>query len=104
MLAAIDNLSEIAAKQRVAILGDMKELGGQTETEHQRIISELTKHPNTKVYLVGESFKLTQNHDYQIFSVIEKLKIYLEENELKDSTILLKGSRSMKLETLLKLL
>jgi UDP-N-acetylmuramoyl-tripeptide--D-alanyl-D-alanine ligase len=104
MLAAIDNLSEIAAKQRVAILGYMKELGGQTETEHQRIISELTKHPNTKVYLVGESFKLTQNHDYQIFSVIEKLKIYLEENELKDSTILLKGSRSMKLETLLKLL
>ena len=105
MLAAIDNLSKMTSERLIAILGDMKELGNQSASEHQRIISTLTSsHPNIDVLLVGESFQKTTGHRYQAFKETEMLKKVLERKPIRKSTILLKGSRSMKLETLLELL
>jgi UDP-N-acetylmuramyl pentapeptide synthase len=55
------------------------------------------------VFLVGEEYRLTTS-PYPIFDRVEELYAYLEDNPLKNKYILLKGSRSTKMETLLDIL
>ncbi len=105
MLAALDNLSKMETKPRIAILGDMKELGDRTAQEHQQLVSKLIESNKiSRVYLVGTSFHNTTDHEYSVFLNTDKLEAHFQKNKLENSTILLKGSRSMKLETLLELL
>jgi hypothetical protein len=55
------------------------------------------------VYLVGEEYRLTTS-PYPIFDTVEDLRVYLEAHPLQGRSILLKGSRSTKMETLLDIL
>lgn len=105
MSAALENLEKMDCDSRIAILGEMKELGESTRIEHQNIINQLLKSKSIeKVYLVGEAFHLIDTKQFTWYKTTEELKDHLVNAHIDSSTILLKGSRSTKLETLLELL
>ena len=85
------------------ILGAMRELGDYTHLEHQNVVNMLAERKADLVYLVGEEYRLTTS-PYPIFDTVEDLRAYLEQHPLRDRKILLKGSRSTKMETLLDIL
>ena len=85
------------------ILGAMRELGDYTHLEHQNIVNMLAERKADLVYLVGPEYRLTTS-PYPIFDTVDDLRVYLEAHPLRDRKILLKGSRSTKMETLLDIL
>ena len=92
-----------AFKGDTYILGAMRELGEYTHLEHQNVVNMLAERKADLVYLVGEEYRLTTS-PYPIFDTVEQLHEYLEANPLINRTILLKGSRSTKMEKLLDIL
>ena len=92
-----------AFKGDTYILGAMRELGEYTHLEHQNVVNMLAERKADLVYLVGEEYRLTTS-PYPIFDTVEQLHEYLEANPLINRTILLKGSRSTKMEKLLDVL
>ena len=100
MMAAIRNFSQLKSENKVLILGSMKELGDHSESEHKNLIQELTQLEMPRVYLIGQEFA-SNNGDYPCFDQVDALIEFIQSNPLKDSTILLKGSRSNQLERLI---
>ena len=95
MAVALDNLSGMKGR-RVAMLGDMRELGADAAAEHTRIVERLE---GVEAYLVGEEFaKAAAGKPYKTFATSEELAKYLVENPLEGCTILLKGSHSIQME------
>jgi UDP-N-acetylmuramoyl-tripeptide--D-alanyl-D-alanine ligase len=92
-----------AFKGDTYILGAMRELGEYTHLEHQNVVNMLAERKADLVYLVGEEYRLTTS-PYLIFDTVEQLHEYLSANPLTNRTILLKGSRSTKMEKLLDIL
>lgn len=104
MLAALNNLIQLNVTNKVIILGDMKELGESSLIEHQKIV-EAVKEANCfdQVIFVGEEFAKADS-DYTHFLDVNELETYLKGNPIKDKTILIKGSNSTKLYTIVDLL
>ena len=101
MSKMIKSFSKIDKKNKVCVLGDMAELGDYSREEHLAIV-KLIKNLNLKYYFVGIEFlKLNQKNS---FENIDLLKKYLKNNPLSESTILVKGSRSQKLEKIIDIL
>ena len=92
-----------AFKGDTYILGAMRELGEYSHLEHQNIVNMLAERKADTVFLVGEEYLQTTS-PYPIFENVEQLHKYLEEQPLKGKNILLKGSRSTKMEKLLDIL
>ena len=92
-----------AFKGDTYILGAMRELGEYSHLEHQNIVNMLAERKADFVFLVGEEYRQTTS-PYPIFDTVEELHAYLEQHPLRDRKILLKGSRSTKMETLLDIL
>ena len=92
-----------AFKGDTYILGAMRELGEYSHLEHQNVVNMLAERKADFVFLVGEEYRLTTS-PYPIFDRVEELRAYLEQHPLSDRYILLKGSRSTKMETLLDIL
>ena len=92
-----------AFKGDTYIFGAMRELGEYTHLEHQNVVNMLAERKADLVYLVGEEYRLTTS-PYLIFDTVEQLHEYLSANPLTNRTILLKGSRSTKMEKLLDIL
>ncbi len=102
MLAAIKNLSELKADNKVLILGDMFELGNDAEIEHQTIVLEALQHNFSQIFFIGELFcKISQSAKAKFFANTLEALNYLKEQPLQNALVLLKGSRGMKLESLL---
>ena len=99
MRVAIESLQQMSATSKAAILGDMLELGDDSLHEHQEIV-ELLKTTNLQnVFLVGEEFQKT-TESFSSFTNTNELKNWIQSNPITDSTILLKGSRGIRLEDL----
>ncbi|MBQ5387845.1 MAG: UDP-N-acetylmuramoyl-tripeptide--D-alanyl-D-alanine ligase [Paludibacteraceae bacterium] len=92
-----------AFKGDTYILGAMRELGDYTHLEHQNIVNMLAERKADTVFLVGEEYMQTTS-PYPVFENVEKLHKYLEDNPIKGKRILLKGSRSTRMEKLLDVL
>ena len=102
MAVALDNLAQMKGR-KVAMLGDMRELGADAAEEHTRIVEKLqTVIPSEAegtAYLVGEEFtKAAAGKPYKTFATSEELAKYLVENPLEGCTVLLKGSHSIQME------
>lgn len=104
MDAAIKSFLEIKEGEKVLILGDMLELGNDSEQEHKKIVELLVKGGVKEVLLVGEVFSYVGKGIFNAFSNNEELKQYLESNKFQGKTILVKGSRGIKLENILPVL
>ena len=92
-----------AFKGDTYILGAMRELGDYSHLEHQNIVNMLAERKADTVLLVGEEYLQTTS-SYPVFENVEQLHKYLEDNPIKGKHILLKGSRSTRMEKLLDVL
>ena len=131
MDAAIGNFDHIEAAHKVLMLGDMLELGDDSLTEHKKILEKADTVGAWKKYFVGEEFwkaasaiyarvpdlneaqtekiicsstvlKDGNGHETGFFLTSSDLASYLSEHPLKDSTVLIKGSRGTRMETVLE--
>ena len=103
MRAAIDNFALMDVPHKMLILGDMKELGEATEAAHQEVVDLLDARDFAEVWLVGPAFAATR-HTQRTFANAEEVKAALEAERPEGRTILIKGSNSMKLASLVELL
>lgn len=102
MEAAIESLAAMKAANKVVILGDMFELEGEADKEHQRIGGLLKTKGLANVYLCGDLFK-TALHEIpsaKYFPNKEDLILELKAYPLVNATILVKASRGMGLESI----
>jgi len=105
MLHAIDNFKEFQAENPWLLLGDMFELGDNAAEEHAKIIHLIQEKGFINVMLVGkEFFKLRSTHPYLNFIDIKDAENHLIKHPIKNAQILVKGSRGVQLEKLLKFL
>ena len=107
MRAAIENFAAIIKENKVLILGDMYELGEESEKEHKEIGTLLSKVYDAKnIFLIGKHMKSAseQCNTSAYFEDKAAFVNYLQSTPIDKSTILLKGSRGMGLESLMPLL
>lgn len=96
MLAAIENFKVMDVDKKMAILGDMRELGDVSLAEHQKIVDKLKEYGFKEIWLVGEEFGKT-NSDYQKFKDVEDVKKEIAKKRPEGYYILIKGSNGIKL-------
>lgn len=100
MKVALENFASIKEKRKTIILGDMFELGQSSQKEHQAIIDLANDLGFENQFFVGENFYRTKSDKYQ-FKEYKGLEGYLKKHPLEKHTILIKGSRGMRLERIL---
>jgi UDP-N-acetylmuramoyl-tripeptide--D-alanyl-D-alanine ligase len=99
MQAALDNFRLMDVPHKVVILGDMKELGRKSLSEHRKVVEQIKACDFEQVYLVGPEFNRTTK-DYIHFKDVEVLKKALATEKPEGCYILIKGSNSMRLSGL----
>ena len=106
MLAALSNLSSLSDLSKVAILGDMFELGKDSIIEHQNIVDLITEFKFKNTFLIGENFFKTtsKNTNIQFFRTFEEFKSHFSKLKFENETLLIKASRGMALERIIDLL
>ncbi len=104
MLSALESFAMIEHDSKVAIIGDMLELGEESIKEHQAIVTFIES-KNIICYSVGNLFKaIPSSKIVQQFTNCEEAAIYFTQHPLKQKLILLKGSRGIGLERLEKVM
>ena len=96
MQAALDNFSLIEADHKMAILGQMGELGEESDQEHRQLVSYLEAAGYDKVWLVGDNFRDIEC-PFRKFHDVEEVKAAISEHCPEGFYILIKGSNSNKL-------
>ena len=99
MRAALENFRLMEVPHKVAVLGDMKELGEGSTEEHRQIVSLLATCNFEKVILVGTEFGKV-NENFEHYPDVEAVKDIFTQNKPKGKFVLIKGSNSMKLSQL----
>jgi UDP-N-acetylmuramoyl-tripeptide--D-alanyl-D-alanine ligase len=100
MKVAVENFSAYKAEHKLLLLGDMFELGEFSREEHQKLIDLLLEYKFDNVILVGEAFFNSENNNYLKFKTTAECRNYLTNKRFVGNTVLIKGSRSMAMETL----
>ncbi|MBC8053007.1 MAG: UDP-N-acetylmuramoyl-tripeptide--D-alanyl-D-alanine ligase [Sphingobacteriaceae bacterium] len=104
MNAALDNFAALSAEKKVVILGDMFELGEESAAEHQLITTKALSVKADKTIFLGRNFFSNRSNEGTFFVTTDEALEELKRTGLKGATILLKGSRGMKMEKLLEVL
>ncbi len=104
MKVAIENLDRSAGNKKIALLGEMKELGVDSEMEHQALVDLVANSTNIAAIFVGEGYANCKLKDMEHYASAAALKEKLIKTPLQGYTILLKGSRLAAMETLLPVL
>ena len=104
MVEALKNLAKQNHTSKLAIIGDMRELGETGPLEHQKII-DLAQELGLSCWLVGPIFfSLKEKSNFPAFLNTDDAKQYLQNHPVEKALVLLKGSRGIKLEGLSDLL
>lgn len=101
MKLAIENFAKLPARNKVVLLGAMAELGEESQAEHLSIVELLKQYKWDQVALVGGDFLHIQ-HPFISLHSAQEAKAWLKDQQLKHTHILIKGSRSMKMESALE--
>lgn len=101
---AIENFANIEHPRKVVMLGDMKELGSISLSEHQTIVNMLKKLSIDEVYLVGNEFYSTNYYHFHAFKNFDEVAIHIKQANIQDAIILIKGSRGMEMERIINYL
>lgn len=99
MMAALENFRQMEAAHKVAILGDMKELGEGSHEEHQKVVDFLKECGFERVMLVGPEFGGIVS-SFEHYKDVKEVEALLAAHPLQGCCILVKGSNSMKLSEL----
>ena len=103
--AALTNFAKISGDHKIVFIGDMAELGDESAEEHKHIISLIIRNKFDKVILVGKNFGQFSGEINSInFGDSDLAAEWVKKNPLKNSSILIKGSRSTKMEKILEAL
>ena len=101
MKLAIENFAKLQSSNKILMLGGMMELGEESVAEHHAIIDLINQYNWKKVVLVGGDFgKISHHHSYFENSTIAA--DWFAKQDFTDCNILVKGSRSMKMEKVLE--
>ncbi len=100
MKVALENFASIKEKNKTIILGDMFELGSESLKEHQAIVDLANTLNFENQFFVGENFNLAKSDKLQ-FKSYQAFEDYIKKKPLKSQSILIKGSRGMRLERVL---
>lgn len=106
MQVAIDSLASMKALKKVVILGDMFELEEEAEKEHRNLGRLLKEKKFDRVYLCGKLMRSAKAEfsDALLFESKDLLMEELKRNPINDSTILVKASRGIGLETVVEVI
>ena len=97
MKAALDNFVGYPLSPKALIIGEMKELGGVSQTEHQQLVDLIKAYDFKNVYFVGKSFR-DVNTDFPFFENVGDLIKEFTLEPPKGFCILIKGSNSVQLD------
>ncbi|MEM0997471.1 MAG: UDP-N-acetylmuramoyl-tripeptide--D-alanyl-D-alanine ligase [Bacteroidota bacterium] len=97
MSAMIADFRQYPVENKVAVLGDMFELGEYSHAEHRLIIEQLRESGIGTVVLVGEEF-LRQDSEFHHFATTAEFKAWLDAQRFSGHYFLVKGSRGIALE------
>ena len=100
MRVAIENFCNTIATAKMLVLGDMLELGEESVAEHQSIIDLLKEKGLDDYLLVGPLFYSLQQE--KSFVTSKQAEVFLQAHPVKNKTILIKGSRGIALEEVVK--
>ena len=103
MAAAIENFRMMDVPNKMAILGQMGELGAVSREEHEKVVAQLQAAGLEKVWLVGNEYADIAC-PYRKFHDVEEVKAAIREQQPTNHYILIKGSNSVKLYQLPELL
>jgi UDP-N-acetylmuramoyl-tripeptide--D-alanyl-D-alanine ligase len=98
MRAALASFSKKEGK-KIAILGQMNELGKHTEIEHKQLVDWIKASPIDDCYWVGSAFAPFVYSD-KYFSTVDQAMDYFSKTPIGQASLLVKGSRSFTLEKL----
>ncbi len=97
MELSLRNFALLEGGKKIAIIGEMLELGKYSENEHDRIASIVKSLGFSKVIMVGNGFE-NYSDGCMFFSNSDQCSTYLSEHLVRNSVVLVKGSRGVKLE------
>ena len=106
MEVAIKNFLQLEKEDKIAILGDMFELGEESFQEHQNIVALLKEETDVKTYFIGSHFyanKIESNYLF-FYETFDAFATFFKDEKIENKMILIKGSRGMALERTLELL
>ena len=104
MKAALRSLDALVAEHKIAMLGDMLELGADSVAEHKAIVYCVSEMNLDKVFLVGEEFRKaldscgSECERISWFADSASLAEHLSKERLSGCTVLIKGSRGVRME------
>ena len=105
MAVALENFDNIQADNKVLILGDMFELGEESAEEHIAVIKKAADtQADNRIFIGKQFFAQKSNFNADFFESTDDAAKALRKRDLTGATILIKGSRGMRLEQLAGLL
>ncbi|MFV8326621.1 UDP-N-acetylmuramoyl-tripeptide--D-alanyl-D-alanine ligase [Flavobacterium sp. ZS1P14] len=106
MSVAITNFIQLDHPNKIMILGDMFELGQETQLEHKAIVTMLSNEENVTCYFIGKAFYDTRvdKDNFYFYDAFEAFASHLKATKIENSMLLIKGSRGMALERTLDFL
>ncbi|MCX6291271.1 MAG: UDP-N-acetylmuramoyl-tripeptide--D-alanyl-D-alanine ligase [Bacteroidetes bacterium] len=101
--AALKNFNSISSGHKIIFLGEMAELGDESETEHQSVIEILKHIPYEELILAGKNFsRFADQIPCHYFETSAEATDWTKTKHFQNCTILIKGSRSMKMEKVME--
>lgn len=104
MAAALHNLKALNSTQKIAIIGDMFELGEEANEQHELIVKLAKDYALDTIFIGKEFYTFKDKYPGNYFQLPAEAAQFLQEKLVKNKLILLKGSRGMALEQLLPLI
>ena len=108
MEVAIKNFAALQADHKMALLGDMLELGDDSTAEHVRIAEMALESGFDKVCFVGQEFRKAlaqmQTEDSPVFDTSSDLAQWLADEHPSGYALLIKGSRGTRMEKVIEML
>ena len=108
MAAALENFSNVSAESKVALLGDMLELGAESLSEHVTAIRSACSRGLSMICFAGKEFQAASAHvsadvlvNARFFATSDELAAFLGENPLSGAVVLIKGSRGTRMENVI---
>jgi UDP-N-acetylmuramoyl-tripeptide--D-alanyl-D-alanine ligase len=101
MQAAIENFEQLPFENKILALGAMKEMGNESDAEHEKLMHIISRYNWKMVVLVGDEFKNVREPYYH-FRNSEEAGQWLKNQSVQNSCILIKGSRGSKMEKILE--